>query len=140
MATRKGKAPLILVVDDYSDAREMYCEFLTFSGFACVQASNGLEAIEVTLAKSPVLVLMDLSLPVVDGWEATRRLKADPRTQHIPIVALTGHALEGNEAEATRAGCDAFLAKPCLPPELLAKVRELLARPAKSMARSKVAR
>jgi CheY-like chemotaxis protein len=120
------KAPLILVVDDYQDAREMYAEYLQFSGFRVAEARNGNEAVEQAFAHTPDLILMDLSLPGMDGWEATRRLKADERTRHIPIVALTGHALAGASEGAKRAGCDSFVTKPCLPDDLVVEVRRML--------------
>ena len=120
-------APLILVVDDYQDAREMYAEYLQFSGFRVAEARNGNEAVEQALALKPSLILMDLSLPGMDGWEATRRLKADSETKHIPIVALTGHALAGASEGAKRAGCDSFVTKPCLPDDLVVEVRRMLA-------------
>jgi two-component system cell cycle response regulator DivK len=132
MTEKKGQkkaaadAPLVLVVDDYSDAREMYCEYLQFSGFRVAEARNGLEALEKAFELVPDLILMDLSLPTMDGWEATRRLKADARTKLIPVVALTGHALAGYSDGAKKAGCDAFVAKPCLPDELVAEVRRML--------------
>jgi CheY-like chemotaxis protein len=118
--------PLVLVVDDYSDAREMYVEYLAFSGFRVAEAKNGAEAIEKATELMPDLILMDLSLPVMDGWEATRRLKADSRTRGIPVVALTGHALAGHSEGARNAGCDAFVTKPCLPDVLVAEVRKML--------------
>jgi CheY-like chemotaxis protein len=120
------KAPLILVVDDYQDAREMYAEYLQFSGFRVAEAKNGNEALEQAFALKPDLILMDLSLPGMDGWEATRRLKADEATRHIPIVALTGHALAGASEGAKRAGCDSFVTKPCLPDDLVVEVRRML--------------
>jgi two-component system cell cycle response regulator DivK len=119
-------APLILVVDDYQDAREMYAEYLQFSGFRVAEARNGNEAVEQAFALKPALILMDLSLPGMDGWEATRRLKADETTRHIPIVALTGHALAGASEGARRAGCDSFVTKPCLPDDLVIEVRRML--------------
>jgi two-component system, cell cycle response regulator DivK len=119
-------APLILVVDDYQDAREMYAEYLQFSGFRVAEARNGNEAVEQAFALKPALILMDLSLPGMDGWEATRRLKADEATRHIPIVALTGHALAGASEGARRAGCDSFVTKPCLPDDLVVEVRRML--------------
>ena len=119
-------APLILVVDDYQDAREMYAEYLQFSGFRVAEAKNGNEAVEQAFALKPDLILMDLSLPGMDGWEATRRLKADDRTKHIPIVALTGHALAGASEGARKAGCDSFVTKPCLPDDLVVEVRRML--------------
>jgi CheY-like chemotaxis protein len=119
-------APLILVVDDYQDAREMYAEYLQFSGFRVAEAKNGNEAVEQAFALKPDLILMDLSLPGMDGWEATRRLKADETTRHIPIVALTGHALAGASEGARKAGCDSFVTKPCLPDDLVVEVRRML--------------
>jgi two-component system cell cycle response regulator DivK len=119
-------APLILVVDDYQDAREMYAEYLQFSGFRVAEARNGNEAVEQAFALLPDLILMDLSLPGKDGWEATKELKADTRTRHIPIVALTGHALAGASDGARKAGCDSFVTKPCLPDDLVVEVRRML--------------
>lgn len=119
-------APLILVVDDYQDAREMYAEYLQFSGFRVAEARNGNEALEQAFALKPDLILMDLSLPGMDGWEATRQLKADERTRSIPVVALTGHALAGASEGAKRAGCDSFVTKPCLPDDLVVEVRRML--------------
>jgi two-component system cell cycle response regulator DivK len=125
-------APLVLIVDDFDDNRQMYAEYLKYCGFRVAEASNGLEAVEQAIALVPDVVVMDLSLPVLDGWEATRRLKGDARTRHIPVVALTGHALEGHSQGAREAGCDAFLAKPCLPEKLLETVERML--PAKTAA------
>jgi CheY-like chemotaxis protein len=118
--------PLVLVVEDYQDAREMYAAYLQFSGFDVAEATNGEEAIEKAIDLVPDIVLMDLALPRMDGWEATRRLKGDERTRHIPIVALTGHALAGHAEGARQAGCDAFVTKPCLPDALVAEIRRLL--------------
>ena len=120
--------PLVLVVDDYQDAREMYAEYLSFSGFRVEEASTGAEAIEKAFALRPDVILMDLSLPGMDGWTATRRLKNDDRTKGIPVVALTGHALAGASEGARQAGCDAFVTKPCLPDELVVEVRRMLRR------------
>ena len=119
-------APLILVVDDYQDAREMYAEYLRFSGFRVAEARNGNEAVTQAFALKPDLILMDLSLPGMDGWEATRVLKADDRTKQIPVVALTGHALAGASEGARKAGCDSFVTKPCLPDDLVVEVRRML--------------
>lgn len=118
--------PLILVVDDYQDAREMYAEYLQFSGFRVAEARNGNEAVAQARALKPDLILMDLSLPGMDGWEATRVLKADEETRHIPIVALTGHALAGASEGARKAGCDSFVTKPCLPDDLVVEVKRML--------------
>jgi two-component system cell cycle response regulator DivK len=119
-------SPLILVVDDYQDAREMYAEYLQFSGFRVAEAKNGNEAVEKAFELRPDLILMDLSLPGKDGWEATRELKSDERTRHIPVVALTGHALAGASEGAKKAGCDSFVTKPCLPDDLVVEVRRML--------------
>jgi CheY-like chemotaxis protein len=119
--------PLVLVVEDYQDAREMYAAYLQFSGYRVAEAGNGLEAIEKARALLPDIILMDLALPKMDGWEATRRLKADELTRHIPIVALTGHALAGHAEGARQAGCDAFVTKPCLPDALVAEIQRMLA-------------
>src|SRR4026208_1219931 len=96
--------PLVLVVEDYQDAREMYGAYLAFSGYRVAEATNGIEAIEKTVELMPDIILMDLALPRMDGWEATRRLKENERTRHIPIVALTGHAPAGHAAGARPAG------------------------------------
>ena len=125
-APKKREQPLVLVVEDYQDAREMYAAYLQFSGFEVAEAGNGIEAIEKTQELLPDIVLMDLALPRMDGWEATRRLKNDPRTRHIPIVALTGHALAGHAEGAREAGCDAFVTKPCLPDALVTEIKRLL--------------
>ena len=124
MTTETGA--LILVVDDYQDAREMYAEYLQFSGFRVAEARNGNEAVAQARSLKPDLILMDLSLPGMDGWEATRVLKADETTKHIPIVALTGHALAGASEGARKAGCDSFVTKPCLPDDLVIEVRRML--------------
>jgi len=126
------QGPRVLLVDDYPDAREMYSEYLAFSGFQVVEAGNGMEALQRALDDKPDIILMDLSLPVMDGWEATRRLKADDRTAHIPIVALTGHALAGLSEGARRAGCDAFVTKPCLPEDLVKEIKRVLDEPLRS--------
>lgn len=120
---RKTGARRALIVDDYRDAREMYAEFLRFSGFDVVEACNGAEAIQRALETNPDIILMDLSLPIMDGWEATRRLKQDRRTARIPIVALTGRTF----AHDRQADWDAFLTKPCLPEDLVKKIDDVLA-------------
>ena len=118
--------PLVLIVEDQSDLRLLYVEHLTTSGFDVIEAVNGAEAIDHTSAQLPDVVLMDLSLPVVDGWEATRRLKSDSRTAHIPVVAMTAHDGSGELERATRAGCDWFVPKPCPPHALVIEIRRVL--------------
>lgn len=111
--------PSILLVEDYDDAREMYRDYLEFSGFRVDTARDGHEALDKARALMPDLILMDLSLPGLDGWEATRMLKADPATRHLTIVALSAHALAAEGERARVAGCDGFIAKPCLPHALV---------------------
>ena len=118
--------PIVLLVDDYPDAREMYSEYLGFAGYEVVEATSGTEAVEKAERLQPDIILMDLSLPGMDGWEATRRLKSGPRTSGIPVVALTGHALAGHSDQAKQAGCDAFVTKPCLPDALVAEIQRVL--------------
>ena len=118
--------PLILIVEDQADLRRLYVEHLVASGFDVIEAANGEEAIDHTASRQPDVVLMDLSLPVVDGWEATRRLKGDSRTAHIPVVALTGCDGSGELERATVAGCDWFVPKPCPPHALVIEIRRVL--------------
>ena len=118
--------PLILVVEDFDDAREMYRDYLEFSGFRAETARDGREAIDKTRELRPDLVLMDLSLPGLDGWEATRLLKAAPDTSGILIIALSAHALATEGERARAAGCDGFIAKPCLPPDLVREIGKYL--------------
>lgn len=103
----------------------MYAEYLEFSGFRVAEAADGPEALEKVAALLPDLVVMDLSLPGIDGWEATRRIKREPRTSHIPVIAVSGHS--GSEIEeALEAGCVACLVKPCMPDDLVARIRRVL--------------
>jgi CheY-like chemotaxis protein len=126
MPAAGATSPLVLVVDDYDDAREMYAESLIASGFRVAEAADGHQAIESARALGPDVILMDLSLPGLDGWEATRRLKADDQTRHIPIVALTGHALAAALAAARQAGCDRCVVKPALPDVVVEEVRQAI--------------
>jgi CheY-like chemotaxis protein len=120
------KQPLVLIAEDFEDARELYRDYLEFSGFDVETATNGREAIEQALALQPDLILMDASMPVLDGWQATRELKANPSTRHIPVLALTAHAFDDARQEARAVGCDGFVPKPCLPDDLVARVRSTL--------------
>ena len=122
------QSPLILLVDDIEDAREMYTEGLEYAGLRVAQAADGDHALLKMLAISPDIVVMDLAMPLVDGWEATARIKAHPKTKHIPVIALTGHATEAALTRAVEAGADAVLTKPCTPAALLAIVQQLLNR------------
>lgn len=125
--TSPEQPALILLVDDYADGREMYADALTFGGFRVIEAATGVEALALATERLPDLILMDLSLPGLDGWEVTARLKQAPRTKHLRIIALTAHALDGERERAERAGCDGFISKPCLPDELIARVSGFLA-------------
>ena len=118
--------PVVLIVEDQYDLRQLYAQHLSISGFDVIEAANGAEAIERASSGQPNIVLMDLSLPIVDGWEATRRLKADARTSHIPVVALTSHDGAGELERATSAGCDWFVPKPCPPDALITELRRIL--------------
>jgi CheY-like chemotaxis protein len=127
---------LVLLVDDLDDTRAMYAEYLLRSGYRVVQAADGARALTLARDLLPDVVVMDMALPVLDGWAAVRRLKSDPQTGVIPVVALTGYTAASHVRRAREAGCDAFLSKPCLPSALLAIVRDLLAPARRSGARS----
>jgi two-component system, cell cycle response regulator DivK len=120
-------APLILIVDDIEDNRVLYAEYLAHHGMRVDEAVDGEDALEKIATLLPDLVVMDLSMPRLDGWEATRRIKANAEWRHIPVLVVTGHALEQDVRRAREAGCDALCTKPCLPEDLLAHVNELLA-------------
>lgn len=118
--------PKILLVEDNEMNRDMLSRRLERKGYQVVLAVDGLEGVEAALAQAPDLVLMDMSLPVLDGWEATRRLKAAPATRHIPVIALTAHAMSSDRARALEAGCDDYDTKPVELPRLLEKIEALL--------------
>ena len=124
--TAADLAPLVLIVDDVDHGREICSEYLAFRGFRVATAADGQEALDKAFELLPDVILMDLSLPKIDGWEATRRLKQDARTSAIPVVALTAHALASAHDKAKEAGCDAVVTKPCLPRDLEAEVRRQL--------------
>jgi CheY-like chemotaxis protein len=125
--TTEPSAPLILVVDDFEDGRELVRDILIYGGFRVAEAATGPDALDMTRSLRPALLVLDLALPGIDGWEVTRRLKRDPTTNPIPILALTAHA-EGAALERARtAGCDAVMTKPCAPDELIAQVRSMTA-------------
>ena len=123
-------APLVLVVDDVAHGREIFAEYLEFRGFRVATAADGLEALDKAFELLPDIILMDLSLPQLDGWEATRRLKGDDRTKTIPVIALTAHAMANDRDKALEAGCDDYDTKPIELPRLLAKMDALLFAPA----------
>lgn len=123
---KTGTQPVILLAEDFEDARDLYKDYLEFSGFSVETATNGREAIERATSLQPDLILMDASMPVLDGWQATRELKANPATSHIPVLALTAHAFDDAREQARSSGCDGFVTKPCLPDDLVARVRATL--------------
>jgi two-component system cell cycle response regulator DivK len=108
-------AKKILVVEDDPDNRRIVAKTLSVEGYEVVEATDGVQAIAQAHAEHPDLVLMDLALPNMDGWEATRRLKSDPKTRSIPVIALTAVAMRGDEEQARAAGCDDYLSKPARP-------------------------
>jgi CheY-like chemotaxis protein len=118
--------PRILLVEDNEMNRDMLSRRLVRKGFEVLIAVDGQQGVEKTQAESPDLVLMDMSLPVLDGWEATRRLKAAAETRHIPIIALTAHAMSGDREKTIQAGCDDYDTKPIEMPRLLSKIEALL--------------
>jgi CheY-like chemotaxis protein len=118
--------PVVLLAEDFEDARELYRDYLEYSGFTVRTANNGREAVEQAEALQPDIILMDASMPVLDGWQATRVLKQNPATKHIPVLALTAHAFDDARREAKDVGCDDFVTKPCLPDDLVTRIRALL--------------
>jgi len=124
----KRTAARILVVEDDPDNRRIVVKVLAVDGYTTLEAADGESAFALARREHPDAILMDLAMPGVDGWEAARRLKADPATADIPIVALTAFALRGDEDRAREAGCDAYLAKPCRPQAIRDVVGRLLQR------------
>ena len=116
----------ILVVDDQEDNRRILRDLLTNSGFEVIQAETGEQAVALAEAQTPDLILMDIQLPGIDGYEATRRIKAKPALRATPLIVVTSYALSGDEAKALVAGANAYVSKPFSPRALLAKIREFL--------------
>ncbi len=116
----------ILLVEDNEMNRDMLSRRLTRKGYQVVTAEDGEEGVSMASSESPDLILMDMSLPVLDGWEATRRLKAEESTSALPVIALTAHAMDGDEQKARAAGCDDYDTKPVDLPRLLGKIEALL--------------
>ncbi len=120
--------PKILLVEDNELNRDMLSRRLERRGFTVVMAVDGGQGVQMALTEKPDLILMDMGLPVLDGWEATRQVRADPATAHVPIIALTAHAMSSDEQKAKEAGCDDFDTKPVELPRLLEKINALLLR------------
>ena len=117
---------IILVIEDQEDNRRILRDLLTSSGFKVIEAVTGLQGVEQAIRVQPDLILMDIQLPGVDGYEATRRIREKPSLQATPIIAVTSYALSGDDLKAYAAGCDGYVTKPFSPRQLLAKVREFL--------------
>ena len=116
----------ILYVEDNDDNIYVLKNRLTRAGYSVLVATDGAQGVAAAISEQPDLILMDMSLPVLDGWEATRRVKAAPETRHIPVIALTAHAMAGDREKALAAGCDDFDTKPVELPRLLGKIGALL--------------
>jgi two-component system cell cycle response regulator DivK len=116
----------ILVVEDTEDNRRILRDLLTRAGFELIEATDGESGVSMATTHRPDLILMDIQLPIFDGYEATRRIKANPETRDIPIIAVTSYALSGDDTKALAAGCDGYVAKPFSPRRILAMVREFL--------------
>ena len=119
----------ILVIEDHEDNRQIMNDTLSAAGFEVIEAVTGNAGVAMAESERPDLILMDIQLPGIDGYEATRLIKAKPALHHIPIVVVTSYALSGDDVKAKEAGCDAYLAKPFRPRELLATVRKFLPKP-----------
>jgi len=116
----------ILLVEDQEDNRVIMRDVLSTAGYQLIEALNGMEGVRLAQSERPDLILMDIQLPLIDGYEATRRIKAIPGLKSVPVIAVTSYALSGDEAKARAAGCDGYVAKPFSPRKLLARVREYL--------------
>src|SRR5512146_917902 len=123
MATLDVSAvPAVLIVDDYPDTCDMYAAYLDLAGFRSLKAHNGYQALQIAAEQLPDVILMDLGLPGIDGYEVTRRLKSDPNTRHIPVIALTAHAAPQQFNDLVASGFDDLILKPCLPDALADEV------------------
>jgi len=116
----------ILVIEDQEDNRRIMHDLFTSKGYEVIEAVNGIDGVTVAETYHPDLILLDIQLPGIDGYEVTRRIKANSEIKNIPIIVVTSYALSGDDVKAFEAGCDAYVAKPFSPRELLAKVREYL--------------
>jgi len=119
----------VLIVEDNEDNRLIYSQYLAHGGFRVLEAANGAEGIDVARRERPDIVLMDISMPVMDGLTATRALKADADLRSIPVIALTAHAMASDEAMAREAGCDGYISKPVMPREVRAEVERWIGPP-----------
>jgi CheY-like chemotaxis protein len=118
----------VLLVEDNEDNRTIYTTILRHVGHEVIEASNGEDGIRLALERQPNVILMDVAMPGIDGWEATRRLKGDPQTARIPVIALTAHAMAEDRQRAVDAGCEGYLAKPIEPRRVVEEVARMLER------------
>jgi len=116
----------ILAIEDHEENRRLLRDLLTSFGYELTEAVTGEEGLTAAVANPPDLILMDIQLPGIDGYETTRRIKADPALRHIPVIAVTSYALSGDDVKALEAGCDAYVTKPFDPADLLEKIRGYL--------------
>jgi two-component system cell cycle response regulator DivK len=121
-------AKRILVIEDTEDNRRILRDLLTNAGFEVIEALDGAAGVAAAASERPDLILMDIQLPIVDGYEASRRIKSNPELRHIPIIAITSYALAGDEEKTAAAGCEGYLAKPVSPRQVLAMVRDFLSK------------
>jgi two-component system, cell cycle response regulator DivK len=119
-------AKRILVVEDQEDNMQILRDLLSNAGYEMIEAQDGEAGVRIAVSERPDLILMDIQLPLLDGYEATRRIRADPALRATPIIVITSYALSGDEAKAYAAGCDGYVSKPYSPRQLLAKIREYL--------------
>jgi two-component system, cell cycle response regulator DivK len=123
---RERSRKRVLIVDDIPEQRDIYCTLLRFHGYDVIEAENGEEALAVAGAELPDVIVMDVMLPRLDGWQATERLKADPRTADLPVIILTSRAFKPDQERSALVGADAYLSKPCDPSNLLREVRRFV--------------
>jgi len=116
----------VLVIEDHEENRRIVRLLLASAGIEMIEAATGEDGVAVAQRERPDLILMDIQLPGLDGYEATRRIKGDPATRHIPIIVVTSYALSGDDVKAFEAGCDAYVTKPFVPRDLLARIRQYL--------------
>jgi CheY-like chemotaxis protein len=126
VASPSDTAPLVLVIDDVEDNRDVYTQFLSHQGWRVATAVDGEDGLAKAQSLQPSVIILDLGLPKMDGWEVAQRLKNTPATSAIPIVALTGHVTKEARQRALTAGVNEFCTKPCLPPDLVATIRRHL--------------
>jgi two-component system, cell cycle response regulator DivK len=125
MARREGQGGTVLIIEDEEETRRAYRAILEQAGWAVAEAAGGDQGVRLALADPPLLVVVDISIPGLDGWETTRRIKGDARTRLVPVLAITAHALEEDRQRAAQVGCDGYLVKPIAAQELLAEVSRL---------------